>query len=73
MEVIYCKKCHLKKRVESFESVCEKMSKLDQVSEVNDYCLSYCGPGRGKFFCAYDDELIVKDTLDELISEIGEK
>ncbi len=72
MEVIYCKKCHERKRLGNFEDTLRKINNLENVSSVRGDCISYCGPGKKEFFSLVDDELVSGTTLEDLINNIKE-
>lgn len=72
MQVIYCKKCHERKRGANFNDVLNKIAKLKNVTQVSDECISYCGPGRTEYFSLVDDELISGESLEDLLKNIEE-
>lgn len=72
MEILYCKKCHEKKCGENFGKTVARLEAIKGVESVQNYCISYCGPGRKQYFCTIDDELVVAQTLEELIKNIEE-
>lgn len=72
MDVIYCKKCHERKRIKKYESAIEEIKTNLGVEEVDNVCMSYCGPGKKEHFIVIDDEIIANDTYDGLIEDIKE-
>ncbi len=72
MNLTYCKKCHDRKMVGSFESVVKIFEKMEHISSVGEACTSYCGPGRSEYHVIVDDELISTKTLEQLIKEVEE-
>jgi uncharacterized protein YuzB (UPF0349 family) len=73
MYISYCKKCHLRKRGQNFDTT---VTEIEQVlgREVNDIdCQSYCGPGGKKHFVVIDDEIVEGGSQEELLKLIKEK
>ncbi len=70
-KIVYCKKCHKKKRFGSYESAIESISKISNY-EVVDKCTSSCGLGKKQFFVEIDEELIVAKDFKELLKLIKE-
>ncbi len=70
MDVIYCKKCHDRKRIKSYESVVDEIKATTGCEYVDDVCMSYCGPGAKEHFVVVDDEIIATDSYEELIKEL---
>ncbi len=70
-EIIYCKKCHIKKREMSYENACKT---LEQNSgyKVVDKCTSSCGLGKKNYFAEIDEDLLVGENFEELLKEIEE-
>ncbi len=70
-KIIYCKKCHKKKRFGSYEDAVKKISEVSD-DEVVDKCTSACGLGKKQFFIEIEEELIVADDFKELLKLIKE-
>ncbi len=70
-KVIYCKKCHTKKRVGSYEEAIKGIKK-ESGYEVVNMCTSSCGLGKKKFFIEIEDELLVANDFYELLKKIKE-
>ncbi len=70
-KIIYCKKCHKKKRFGSYEEAIEKIGKASK-REVSDKCTSSCGLGKKSFFVEIEEELLVADSFENLLNEIEE-
>ncbi len=70
MEVIYCKKCHEAKRTKNYDVAVTEIKAASSAKEVDDYCMSYCGPGVKEHFAVVDDEIISSETYDGLIKEL---
>lgn len=70
MDVVYCKKCHERKRVKKYEAATEEIKSITGAKYVDDLCVSYCGPGAKEHFAVVDDEIIEADSYDELIEEL---
>ncbi len=73
MDVIYCLRCHNKKRGLDYEKAKSQIAeKLNiSVNDVNDGCPSFCGPGAINNFVEVDGELIVASTFDELLEKLS--
>ncbi len=72
MEVIYCKKCHETKRTKNYDVACKEIKTAMNIDEVDDYCMSYCGPGTKEHFAVVDDEIISSTSYEGLIDELKE-
>ncbi len=70
MDVIYCKKCHDRKRVKNYDAATAEIQAVTGAEYVDDLCVSYCGPGAKNHFAVVDDEIIGADTYEELIEEL---
>lgn len=70
MDVIYCKKCHERKRVKKYEAACDEIQQITGAKNIDDYCVSYCGPGAKEHFAVIDDEIIEANSYDDLIKEL---
>ncbi len=70
MEVIYCKKCHEAKRTKNYDKAVEEIQTITNAEEVEDYCMSYCGPGTKEHFAVVDDEIISSDTYEGLLNKL---
>ncbi len=70
MDVVYCKKCHDRKRVKQYEAATEEIMSVTGAEYVDDLCVSYCGPGAKEHFAMVDDEIIEANSYDELIEEL---
>lgn len=71
-EIIYCQKCHNKKRHSSYESALNSIESSNDKLKVIDACTSSCGLGKKNYFAELDDELIVASTFDALLKKIEE-
>ncbi len=70
-KIIYCEKCHKKKRFGSYEDAIKNINKISDYEVVN-MCTSSCGLGKKKFFVEIEDELIVANDFNELLKKIKE-
>ncbi len=69
--IIYCEKCHKKKRFGSYK---ESVKKINEVSkkEVNNLCTSSCGLGKKNFFVQINEDLIIEKDFDQMLKKIKE-
>lgn len=78
MEIIYCQKCHNKKRGISYESATNEIaSQFNNEYRVTNGCSSYCGPGAKEHFVEINGEIISASDFPGLLKKIkaekGEK
>lgn len=73
MEVQYCKKCHNKKKNKNYDTSIQEIMDAAQVDEVEEVCISFCGPGAKNHIAAVDGEIIVDQTYDGMIEQIKQK
>lgn len=74
MDVIYCLKCHNKKRGLNYDSAKSQIAEVLGIDllDIEDGCPSFCGPGAKKHFCEVDGELFFDDTFDGMIAKLKE-
>lgn len=74
MDIIYCQKCHNKKRVVNYQKAKIEIAKALNVDVeiIEDGCPSFCGPGANNHFVEIDGELIYDPTFEGLISKLKE-
>ncbi len=70
-QIIYCQKCHQKKRFNSYEKAILNIESQTGY-KVKDMCVSTCGLGKKQFFAQIDDDLITANTFESLIEQIKE-
>ncbi len=70
MDIVYCKKCHDRKRVKNYEAATAEIMAITGSGYVDDLCMSYCGPGAKEHFAVVDDEIIEADSYEQLIEEL---
>ncbi len=68
-EIIYCRKCHVKKRDMSYEKAVEAIRKIYPDYKVIDQCMSTCGLGKKQYFMEKEDEIIMADSFEQLLEE----
>lgn len=68
-KIIYCKKCHNKKRSSSYETAKETIEKNYPGAEIVDMCMSTCGLGKKKFFIQIEEEVKTGQTLEEILKQ----
>lgn len=73
MEVHYCERCHLKKRVAKYDDYADRIEAIGDEIEVVESCNSACGPGE-KNYCAFvDGEFLLEPSFEELLEGIEEE
>lgn len=74
MDVIYCLKCHNKKRGLNFDSAKSQIAEALEIDieDVFDGCPSFCGPGSTHHFAEVDGELVYDLSFDGLITKLKE-
>lgn len=74
MDVIYCLKCHNKKRGLSYENAKLQIAEVLDIDilDISDGCPSFCGPGATNHFVEVDGELIYDLSFDGLITKLRE-
>lgn len=74
MDVIYCLKCHNKKRGLDYRkakvAIAEALA-IDEC-EIEDGCPSFCGPGSTNHFVEVDGELVYDLSFDGLLTKLKE-
>ncbi len=73
MDVIYCKKCHIRKRGIDYNKAADEIKEILGADSVDDICVSYCGPGAKEYFAVVEDELVTADTYEELLTTLKEE
>ncbi len=68
-EIIYCKKCHLKKRDMSYEKAVEAIKNAYPDYKVIDKCMSTCGLGKIQYFMEKDEEIIMAEVFEQLLED----
>ncbi len=69
--IIYCEKCHKKKRFGSYKDAIKKINEVSK-KEVNNLCTSSCGLGKKNFFVQIDEELIIAKDFNQMLDKIKE-
>ncbi|WOO87308.1 hypothetical protein RZE82_09350 [Mollicutes bacterium LVI A0039] len=74
MDVIYCLKCHNKKRGLSYDNAKSQIADALNISvlEIEDGCPSFCGPGANHHFAEVDGEMVYDLSFDGLITKLKE-
>lgn len=72
MQVIYCEKCHNRKKNKSIESVTDDLKEVTGCDNVIKACMSYCGPGSKNHIVMIDDDVYEDPTYNGLISKLKE-
>ncbi len=70
MEIIYCMKCHQKRRFKAYEDVVKDIKDNTGAQIVESQCVSFCGPGGKNHFCVIDDQLVVDQDYQEFIKKL---
>lgn len=73
MKIKYCKKCHLKKRIQSYDQTVKDIQEITGIQTIDQKCFSCCGLGKKNFIIDYDDELIIAKDYSKLKNLLGEK
>lgn len=74
MDVIYCLKCHNKKRGLSYDGAKSQIAEVLNIDfdEIEDGCPSFCGPGASQHFAEVDGELVFDTTFEGFIEKLKE-
>lgn len=74
MDVIYCLKCHNKKRGLSYDGAKSQIAEVLGIDfdEIENGCPSFCGPGANHHFVEIDGELIFDEKFEGLIEKLKE-
>lgn len=74
MDVIYCLRCHNKKRGLNYDSAKMQIAEVLGIDseDVEDGCPSFCGPGAANHFVEVDGELVYDLSFDGLLSKLKE-
>ncbi len=72
MDVIYCLKCHNKKRGLNYDGAKSQIAEALGIDfeDVEDGCPSFCGPGATHHFAEVDGELVYDTTFEALIEQL---
>ncbi|MFV0247015.1 MAG: hypothetical protein ACK5HS_03685 [Mycoplasmatales bacterium] len=72
MDIKYCKKCHNKKRIKSYQNTCLEIKDNLEVNleDIKETCISYCGFGKDDFFIEIDDHIIEASNYEEFLEKI---
>ncbi len=72
MDVIYCTRCHNKKRGLSYDNAKAEIAQALNINieDVIDGCPSFCGPGATHHFAEVDGELIYDLAFDEMLTKL---
>ena len=71
MGIVYCEKCHLRKKSIDFKKAKEKIEEISE-KKVQDNCISFCGPNKDKYIIEIEDDIFQAETFEELIQKIKE-
>lgn len=74
MDVIYCMKCHNKKRGLNYENAKEQIAEALSIEtdQIADGCPSFCGPGATHHFTEVDGEITFDQTFEGLLDKLRE-
>ncbi len=72
MDVIYCQKCHNKKRGLNYDNARSQIAEMLDIDfdEVEDGCTSFCGPGTKMHFVEVDSEMLYAETFEGLLEQL---
>lgn len=74
MEIIYCQKCHNKKRGMNYQVASQEIAEVfGDKAQVVDGCSSFCGPGAKVHFIEVDGEIIDGEDFPTLIKNIKQR
>ncbi len=72
MEIIYCQKCHNKKRGNSYENAKSQIAEALNIdfAQIEDGCSCFCGPGAKNHFVEIDGEVVFDLDFEQFIKKL---